>query len=143
MGDDAFLDPEYFVDPRDNTRAADEIVASEPTGGQLTLLAEDGERGGEAPPPKTTRLDEEFAEWWTAYPRKVAKPAARRAFAAAVKKLGGIAAVGDPEGAFVDGTKRWVRHWRAARTPLDKIPYPATWLNNEQWNDQPARRTSA
>lgn len=66
----------------------------------------------------------DFDAFWTAYPRKVGKGAARRAWAGAMRKVRGdaaaiIAAVRDypfpPDAQFV--------------------PHPATWLNGERWAD--------
>ena len=73
--------------------------------------------------------DSDFDRWYSEYPHKVDKPAARRAFARA-RKHSGISPL-------VQGLARWVAHWTAAGTPKDKIPYPATWLNGERWNDDP------
>lgn len=134
----------FPVPPAPPPRAAAEANASDGHEGQLALIAEDGDGVGAAAQPQTpSRLDQEFADWWAAYPRKVAKPAGRRAFASAMRKLGGVATACADDSPLVEGTGRWITHWRQARTPMDKIPHPATWLNNEQWNDQPARRTSA
>ena len=68
----------------------------------------------------TDEFDQEF---WPAYPKKVGKGQARKAFKAARKKsdlqtlLDGIAGIDASEPRY--------------------IPHPATWLNGERWLDQP------
>lgn len=71
------------------------------------------------------RLDG-FEEFWTAYPRKVGKGAARKVWAKAVKAAGG-------------NPRRIVE--AAATFALDPnreeayTPHPSTWLNAERWDD--------
>ncbi|MCE2578080.1 hypothetical protein [Gluconacetobacter entanii] len=91
-------------------------------------LFDDSEKPS-TPKPKTRRAvrpepdEAAFEQFWQAYPRKVGKPKARRAFAKAVGKasletlLAAIAATAWPS----DPTY---------------IPHPATWLNNERWADE-------
>lgn len=66
-----------------------------------------------------------FDRWYDAYPRKVAKGQARKAWPAAVKKAGGVERL-------IEAARRY-----AARPDLDPkfIPHPATWLNGERWED--------
>ena len=75
----------------------------------------------------TLDLVESFDAWWQRYPRKVAKPAARKSFGKAIKS-----------GATVDelhaGLTKWLPYW-AAKGETEFIPHPATWLNQERWND--------
>lgn len=74
-----------------------------------------------------------FAEFYMAYPRKVAKDAARRAFEKAAKST-------DP-GVIVEGARRF-----AADPNLPEkqyIPYPATWLNDGRWDDEALPQRSA
>ena len=68
---------------------------------------------------------EKFDEFWEAYPRKTAKGAARKAW----EKI----KAGDQE-AVIAGALRFASdpNREAAFTP-----YPATWLNSEQWLDDP------
>ena len=71
-----------------------------------------------------------FEQFWEVWPRKVAKGAARRAFARVAKGT-------DPE-VITAGVRRYV----AAGLPEPKfIPYPATWLNAERWLDEPEPST--
>lgn len=69
---------------------------------------------------------EGFEDWWTAYPNKVGKPAAARAWPAARRKA-------DLE-ALLAGLKRYI----ASKPPDRPWCNPATWLNQERWLDQPA-----
>jgi len=77
-------------------------------------------------------IGEAFARFWTVYPRRVAKGAARNAFAKAIK--GGA----DPE-ATIEGARRY----GAERAGEDAkfTAHPATWLRAERWLDEPAPRT--
>ena len=67
-----------------------------------------------------------FDLFWTAYPRRVAKGAARRAWAKA-------AAIADPARIL-----EALEAQRAAGVFKETIytPYPATWLNQERWEDE-------
>jgi hypothetical protein len=73
--------------------------------------------------------DDGFDAFWAVYPRGGGKPAARRAWKSALKKV----AVAE----IADGLQMWLDHWHAAGTPQNYIPMPATWLNQERWNDTP------
>lgn len=74
-----------------------------------------------------------FARWWEAYPNKVGKQAAERAYATACRKIGGP----DPPAILFDGLKRAL-----ASGVWDDgfIPHPTTWLNQGRWDDEPARK---
>lgn len=76
---------------------------------------------------KTPTFDREFAEFWDAYPNKSSKPAAVKAWAKAIK--GGA----DPR-ALIDGAARYRDD---PNRDAGFTAYPATWLNNERWNDPP------
>lgn len=64
-----------------------------------------------------------FAAFWDAYPLKVDKPTAERAW----KKIkpGDVVAV-------MAGLARWNAHWNAHP---GFTPYPSKWLNGTRWND--------
>jgi uncharacterized protein YdaU (DUF1376 family) len=86
-------------------------------------------RKGNPPTPLQGELAREFDEvFWPAYPRKVAKPDALRAFAKARAKA--------ELAAIMAGLQRHLPcdQWTADPT---KIPHPSTWLNGERWNDTP------
>jgi hypothetical protein len=100
----------------------------------LLLTGPAGE--SDAPPPGTSAVDPEpppgFAGFWVAYPRKVGKPGATKAW----KR---IPPAEHP--AVMAGLERWNRYWQAARTGSEHIPHPATWLNDCRWHDAtPAAR---
>lgn len=74
--------------------------------------------------------DLQFARFWAAYPRRVAKKDARKAWA----KL-------RPSPSMVDRMIATLE-WQAAQPAWTKdhgayIPYPASWLNAERWTDEP------
>jgi DNA replication protein DnaD len=74
-----------------------------------------------------------FLEFWTAYPKKVSKPQAERAFQKAIKKtdLGKILESVNSFKNSEDWTKEDGKY----------IPNPATWLNGERWNDNQQQAT--
>jgi len=74
-------------------------------------------------------LADGFDTWWQQYPRKVSKPAARKAYA---KALRGGATADD----VLAGLLPWCAYWHARGEP-EFVPHPATWLNGERWNDAP------
>lgn len=72
-------------------------------------------------------LDSEFDGFWGAYPRKVGKQAARKAYRAArkVASLDAIAA----------GLRAQLPDLRTR--DLHLVPHPSTWLNQRRWEDDP------
>jgi hypothetical protein len=66
-----------------------------------------------------------FEAFWIEYPRKIAKGAARTAYARALKKTGAEA--------LLDSVKRFAR--LAAGREQRLVPHPTTWLNGERWLD--------
>jgi predicted transcriptional regulator len=73
--------------------------------------------------------DDRFDDFWAAYPRKVGKGQARKAYAAALKR--GVTA----EQLIAAATAHAAYH-AAARTPAQYVPHPATWLNGERYDDE-------
>ena len=71
-----------------------------------------------------------FDRFWGAYPRKVSKADARKAFA----KLNPDAALVEDMLRALDWQKR-LPDWTKDRGQF--IPYPATWLNARRWEDEP------
>lgn len=69
----------------------------------------------------------DFDRFWTAYPRKVAKPRALKAFLAAAKET-------DPS-LIVAGAIRFSQDPNLPEKQF--IPYPASWLNDGRWDDEP------
>lgn len=80
-------------------------------------------------PREDPRIEAWFEAFWQAYPRREGKPAARRAFKAALKRGADLQAMGA-------GLRVWGAHW-AERNDPQFIPHPSTWLNQERWNDTP------
>jgi hypothetical protein len=74
-------------------------------------------------PPINNRHSAHFEQFWKAYPRKVGKGAAQKAWAMAVRKA-------DPE-RIVEGVERYP--W-----PEDPsfVPHASTWLNGQRWEDE-------
>ncbi len=71
--------------------------------------------------------DSEFQEFWKIYPHKIAKAAARKKFLKLHKsKLPDILQAVEKQ----KKTEQWQREEGRF------IPYPATWLNQERWNDE-------
>lgn len=70
-----------------------------------------------------------FDRFWKAYPRKVAKPVAIKAWRKAITKMetDKILEALEKQKLSDDWTKEKGKF----------IPYPATWLNQERWNDEP------
>ena len=67
----------------------------------------------------------EFADFWILYPRRVARKDATKAWG----KLTPAQRV-----AAVTALVEWRRVW--ATKDLDYLPYPATWINGERWEDE-------
>lgn len=84
-------------------------------------------------PAKVTRIDpaEGFEAWWQIVPRKVAKGAARKAYATALRKA-------DAATLFAA-----MRDYSASRQGQDPqfTAHPASWLNAERWTDNAAPPT--
>lgn len=70
---------------------------------------------------------EAFKAFYAAYPRRVKRKAANRAWV----KLG-LDAIAGQIMAALDWQKREV----FAKCERDKIPHPSSWLNDERWNDE-------
>lgn len=75
-----------------------------------------------------------FDEWFAIYPRHVAKAKALDSYRRAVTKIP------------IDKLLTITRDYACAvvgHVPKDKIPYPATWLNQERWTDDPTEWAAA
>lgn len=73
-------------------------------------------------------LDASFDEFWSVYPRRVGKGQARKAWASAMKKT--------DASTIIAGAARFASS--SASSELKFVPYPATWLNGERWDDEEA-----
>jgi len=73
-----------------------------------------------------------FARFWEAYPNKVGKAAAEKAYAKACR---GFTGPDPPADAILAGVERA----KQSRAWIDGyIPHPTTWLNRGSWEDQPS-----
>jgi hypothetical protein len=78
---------------------------------------------------RVQECSEEFKRFWKAFPRKVGKGAAWKVFS----KI-------DPNDELVDKMIETVADWKKSKDWIKDggqfIPYPATWLNQERWEDE-------
>lgn len=95
------------------------------------------EREGEdqtADADERSRKEDRFAEFWTAYARKVGRGQAIKAWRAAIKKA-------EPD-AIITAASEFTAWHRAEGTEPRFIPHPATWLNGERWADEKSSRAA-
>lgn len=90
---------------------------------------------GDEKPKKTVSYTAEYEAWWAAYPRKVGKLAAFRAYQTAKRLLGAEAAPRLLAGA---------RGYAAQTAGKDEkyIAHPTTWLNQGRWDDAAGSKRS-
>lgn len=69
----------------------------------------------------------DFDAFWALYPRKVAKADARKAWARRKPEEQERAMQALPE---------HVKYWSLTGTEMQYIPYPASWLNGERYEDE-------
>lgn len=74
---------------------------------------------------------EGFAAFYAAYPKRVARPGAAKAFGKARRRAS--------EEEIMRGLERAKSEWRRRGTDLDHVPHPATWLNDDRWADEADR----
>ncbi len=92
----------------------------------LTSFPEEGSKGTPLSSPRSVEVTA-LPGWdlfWAAYPRRVAKPAAVKAYTAALRK--GVAP------AVIMATLKAHRF----SDKVQYIPYPASWLNQAHWEDE-------
>jgi hypothetical protein len=75
--------------------------------------------------------DPDFAAFWDAYPNKVGKGAARRAWRSAIRSRHD-----DPK-QIILAAEHFRDLCQRERTEKKYIPHPSTWLNGERYNDDP------
>jgi hypothetical protein len=68
-----------------------------------------------------------FDEFWSLYPRKIAKATARKAWQRLTPEQQLMAA---------KAIDTHCQYWSAKETELEFIPHPATWINQERWEDE-------
>lgn len=81
----------------------------------------------EEPIKNTPSVSDLFDEFWSVYPRKVGKDAARRGFATAARKAGAEAVLA--------GARRYAADPNLPDPQF--IPHPSTWLSRGSWEDEP------
>ena len=102
-----------FPEPPGNSRKFPEIPSEQK--GREQKGTEQNKKG----------VSDGFAEFWNAYPRKVAKPDALKAWAK-------LKPDPDLQAAILDALAIQARAW----TDKKYIPHPATWLNGRRWEDE-------
>ena len=87
--------------------------------------------GTTTPRPKTHTppTGPDFEAFWQAYPRRIGKGQARRAWTTAVKKT--------PPDTITAAARTYANAEDTQTRDPKYIPHPATWLNGERWNDEP------
>ncbi len=81
---------------------------------------------------KNLLCDSAFDRFWLAYPRKIGKGAARKSYEKALRRIDEPDA-GEQISKALEAAKR---AW-AKRNDPEFIPHPATWLNQDRWEDEP------
>ncbi len=114
--DDECEDSTPYESVRNRTQDKEEDKDKEEE--KTNTLSDKSDRASDDPPG--------FAEFWEVYPRKIGKGAARKAWrkVKADGRNGEIVAAVKAQ----SGSEQWRRGF---------IPNPATWLNQERWNDTP------
>ncbi len=77
----------------------------------------------------------EFHEWYAAYPRRLAPKAAAKAYAGAVRELIQRGRSPPEAHAFLLDAAREFARSEAGRRESQFVPHPATWLNQERYDD--------
>jgi hypothetical protein len=75
-----------------------------------------------------------FDEFWSKYPRKVAKKTAMQSFAKLPM---------DEQELAIDALDTHLEYWKIKETETDFIPHPATWLNQGRYFDELEMRAKA
>lgn len=110
--------------------AGDIVLSDPPTSGKEVALFEPVKKVVTSTVRSRAKVAEDpwFAAFWEAYPRRTGKGAARKAFASAV------AAGADPKVVVITASNYAERCGQLQKEP-QFIPHPATWLNQERWDD--------
>lgn len=118
----------YVFGGRVSEGMAGEIAMAEKIGIKIRYLPADYGQGKKRAKAKLD--DPRFDAFWEAYPRKVDKEDARKAWA-------GLA----PDGAAFERIMAGLESWKKAgswnRDGNAYIPHPATWLNKRRWESEP------
>lgn len=79
--------------------------------------------------PIRKKYTEGFEAFWKAYPRRVNKAKAFRAWKGAIETA--------PEETLIDAAKRYAAYHDAVGTDQQYIKHPTTWLNGGEWDSVP------
>jgi hypothetical protein len=123
----------HAVRQRESRRGTAFVTPSRPLQEQVRVGVTTNElplncQGTTTPAPPVRGSEEDFATFWSTYPRKIAKGAARRAWDKALK-------AGHNAAEITAGAARFATE-RAGQDPK-YTPHPASWLNAERWGDEP------
>lgn len=75
--------------------------------------------------------EEQFDQFWAAYPRRISKGAARLSFAKAIKKT------------TLETMLEAIKAYKLHKPEKIDFKHPATWLNQECWDDEWDHKPSA
>ncbi len=99
-----------------------------------TLSANETDLFSEAENSSKPESDAAFDAFWSAYPRKVGKPEARKAWKAATRKA-------DPS-SIIAAASAYAEQTQTEKTEPRFIKHPSSWLNAQRWADfQPNPQT--
>src|SRR6185369_8053256 len=84
-------------------------------------------KGKESARPMENANDSDFEQFWSAYPRKVAKGYARKIFARLTA---------EQQFAAIQALPIHVRYWKISGRSWDYLPHASTWLSSECWADE-------
>lgn len=88
--------------------------------------------------------DQDWSAFWAAYPRKIGKGAARKAWTKALAKVTSPSVLiegAKAEAAALETRKRNPRPEDRGRDLGQFVPHPSTWLNQERWEDEKQEQT--
>ena len=122
--------PRYPLPTSDNAEIRESVasVSREPRETPSTGTGEQGNRGTDTnAQPTVAREPNRFPDWWNIWGKKKAKGDAEKAYKAALKKIS--------HDDLMAKTRAYWDHVKATGTDLQYVPYPATWLRAEQWDD--------
>lgn len=108
-----------------STEYTENICANAP--GAMSANVQPADKKSES---TTTKTDDLFSKFWTAYPKKKDKRRAEKAF----KKIKNLEAAFPVLMKALEVQKQ-SRQWQ--KNGGQYIPHPTTWINGERWNDEP------
>lgn len=121
---------------RDVTKDVEERNAVTPVTHNVIITSQDSDSDTDTDSEKKEstrarkRVDDRFEVFWLAYPKRIGKGAAEKAFTKAAQST-------DPN-QIIEAVNR--HDW-----PKDPtyIPHPATWLNQRRWQDEPVAKKAS